>query len=119
MKIKAILIWNGNSNAKGGAYRIRFVDDSTIPADWVTASDGGQVQEKAVWLDLPDGWKTVELCEPLNEYALVPPKGYGNFDKYSVWDCDCEVCDGYIKVHYTSDEDRPTWSKIKILEEEK
>jgi len=116
MKIKAILIWNGNSNVKGGSYRIRFIDDDTIPSDWVTVSDGGTVQEKAVFLELPDGWKKVELCAPLNEYALAPAKGYGNFDKYSVWDADCEVKDGYIKAHYTSDDDRPTWSKIKIVE---
>ena len=116
MKIKAIMVWNGNSNTKGGAYRVRFVDDDTIPADWVTVGDGGKIQEKAIWLDLPAGWKKIGLCALLNEFALVPPKGYGNFDKYSVWGEDCEVCNGYIKAHYTSDDDRPTWSKIKIVE---
>ena len=115
MKIKAILIWNGDSNLKGGAYRIRFVDDDTIPASWVTVGNGGKLQEKAVMLELPEGWKKIELCAELNEYALVPAKGYGNFDKYSVWDVDCEVMDEYIKAHYTSDKDRPTWSKIKMV----
>jgi len=116
-KIKAILVWNGDTNMKGGSYKVRFEDDGTIPAEWVTVGSGA-IQEKAVMLELPEGWKKIETSATLNEYALIPPDGKcgGACNMYSVFGNDCEVKDGYIKANYTNDNDRPAWAKIKIVE---